>query len=264
MSDGDGGRGRRARARLAAVARRLNDNPRLLMAAKYARERLPGDSRFGDPLSTTGSEQPQVVGRRLTALTERSPGVLREVGLSALPVWQAAAEAQGRGQGEREVAILFTDLVGFSDWALTAGDDAALELLRDVGEAMEPPVVENGGEVVKRLGDGMMAVFESPQAAHQAVLEACKRLSDVRAEGYQPEFRAGLHVGRPRRIGGDYLGVDVNIAARVAEQASGNELLVSDRALQLLDQETLDARKKRRFKVKGVPSDMTAYKVALS
>ena len=56
----------------------------------------------------------------------------------------------------------------------------------------------------------------------------------------------------------------MNIAARVAEQASADELLVSDRALELLGGDDVDARKKRRFKVKGVPRDMTAYKVALS
>ena len=44
--------------------------------------------------------------------------------MGALQVWQSLSEAQGRGQGDREVAILFTDLVGFSDWVLEAGDDA--------------------------------------------------------------------------------------------------------------------------------------------
>jgi adenylate cyclase len=262
MTEERPGRGKRARARLGATARRLNEDPRLVTAAKLVRELLPGDSRFGDPLSTAGREQAQVVGRRLSELTARRPGVLREAGLTALQVWQAVSEAQGRGEGKREVAILFTDLVGFSDWALEAGDDAALDLLRDVGEAIERPVTENGGEVVKRLGDGMMAVFDAPQAAFEAVCEGGKRLGEIEAEGYRPQFRAGLHVGRPRRLGGDYLGVDVNIAARVAEQAGGDELLVSDRALELLDRDGVEIRKKRRFKVKGVPSDMTAYRVA--
>ena len=258
----DGGRGRRLRGKVAASARRLNQNAKLLTAARLARELLPGDSRFGDPLSTAGEEQPQVVGRRVSALTAERPGVLREAGLTALQVWQAVGEAQGRGQGTREVAIVFTDLVGFSDWALEAGDEAALELLRDVGQAMEPPVTDNGGEVVKRLGDGMMAVFDHPSDALEAIGQARDRLGAVEVAGYRPRFRAGVHVGRPRRLGGDYLGVDVNIAARVAEQASAEEVLVSDRTLQLLDSEGLDVKKKRRFKVKGVPSDMNAYRVA--
>jgi adenylate cyclase len=249
-------------ARLAAAAARLDRHPKLVRAAKLARELLPGDSEFGDPLSTAGSEQPHVVGRRLSALTAERPGLLREAGLSALQVWQALSEAQGRGRGERELAIVFTDLVEFSPWALDAGDDAALDLLRDVARAIEPPIKQRRGEVVKWLGDGMMAVFGEPRAALDATLDACRRVAELDADGYEPRLRAGIHVGRPRKVGGDYLGVDVNIAARVAEEARPGELLVSDRALAGLDVGALKVRKKRLFRVKGVPKDVTAYSVA--
>jgi adenylate cyclase len=243
------------------AARRLNQSPALLTAAKLVRELLPGDSRFGDPLSTAGRAQPEVVGKRLAELTARRPGLMREAGLTALQVWQAVSEAQGRGQGDEQLAILFTDLVGFSDFALEAGDEAALGLLREVADAIEPPVAAHRGEVVKRLGDGMMAVFPEPQQAVQAVAEARERLAEVSADGYRPRIRAGMHVGQPRKLGGDYLGVDVNIAARVAEEAGPDELLISDRALALLDADSLKARKKRRFSVQGVPKDMTVYSV---
>ena len=82
--------------------------------------------------------------------------------------------------GDDRLAIVFTDLVGFSDWALEAGDDISLELLREVAEAIEPPVVDHGGEVVKRLGDGMMAVFGDADAAAAAVFEARERLRSRR------------------------------------------------------------------------------------
>src|SRR4051794_40358276 len=150
---------------------------------KVLRGMLPGDSEFGGSLSTGGKTQPQVVGRRLSAVTAERPGVLREAGLSALQVWQSLSEAQGRGRGDRELAIVFTDLVEFSEWALEAGDDAALKLLRDVSEAIEPPVEQRGGEVVKRLGDGMMAIFERPAEALDALLEARDRLREVEADG---------------------------------------------------------------------------------
>ena len=71
--------------------------------------------------------------------------------------------------GDERLAIVFTDLVGFSDWALEAGDDISLELLRAVAEAIEPPVARTGGEVVKRLGDGMMAVFATRRRRRRGV-----------------------------------------------------------------------------------------------
>ena len=65
-------------------------------------------------------------------LFDDAPRVSREASLGALQVWQAFLERTGRGRGDREVSLLFTDLVGFSDWALGAGDDATLRLLRGV------------------------------------------------------------------------------------------------------------------------------------
>jgi adenylate cyclase len=233
----------------------------LVKAVKILRELLPGDSRFGDPLSTAGSEQSHLIGRRLSELTADRPSLLREAGLGALQVWQAVAGIEGPRRDDDEVTIAFTDLVEFSRWALEAGDGAALELLRDVGQAIEPPVTARGGAVVKWLGDGMMAVFDSPQDALDAILDGCDRLAGVERPGYVPRIRAGIHVGRPRRIGGDYLGVDVNVAARVAAGASPGEVLVSDRAVGALDTESLRVRRKRFFRAKGVPSDVTVYSV---
>jgi adenylate cyclase len=257
----ESGRLRRARAGIAARARRLDANPRLVLAAKLARELLPGDSRFGDPLSTAGHGRALLAGRRLSQLTAERPGVLRELGLSALQVWQGLSEAQGRGRGAEEVAIAFTDLAGFSAWTLRAGDDAALELLRDVGQAVEPPVRAHGGTVVKWLGDGMMAVFAQPQGALEAVLEACELVDALEADGYAPRLRAGIHVGRPRRLGGDYLGTDVNVAARVADAAAPGELLVSSRALQRLDTGELTVGAGRPSGLKGVPDDVIVHTI---
>ena len=212
-------------------------NMRLMMGAvKGLRQMLPGDSRFGDPLSTGGKEGSQAIARRFVEASEEQPGLLREAGLGALQVWDAMTDGPAR-RGQREMVIAFTDLVDFSNWAMTAGDDSALKLLRDVGEAIETPVKATRGEVVKRLGDGMMAAFEDPTDALDAILEARERLAAVQADGYQPHIRAGMHLGCPQRIGGDYLGVDVNIAARIAEGAGSDELLVSESVLERLDTE---------------------------
>jgi adenylate cyclase len=234
---------------------------RLMAALKVARELLPGDSRYGDRLSTSGNEPRHVMGRQLADLASRRPGLLSEVGMGALQVWGAVADGEQREEGDRRLAIVFTDLVGFSNWALEAGDEAALALLRDVGDAIEPPVVAGGGEVVKRLGDGMMAAFPNAQNGLDAVFEARERLGGVDAPGYAPKIRAGMHLGTPKRLGDDYLGVDVNVAARVADEASGDELLVSGQALEELDADALKVKKKLRFRAKGVPDDIAVYSV---
>jgi adenylate cyclase len=246
-------------ARLAAALRRTDEQPRLLLAAKAARELLPGDSGYGDPLSTGGSNPSQALGRRLSAITAERPSLLGEIGLSALQVWDTIS-AQGADRGERELAILFTDLVDFSDWSLRAGDTVAVELLRDVGAAIEPAVSSHGGVVVKRLGDGLMAAFDEPAGAVDAALDACQAVAEVDIDGYHPQMRAGIHIGRPRLVGGDYLGTDVNIAARVADAASGSEVLISDSVRERIDEQGLKM-KRRRFKAKGAPSELSVYSV---
>jgi adenylate cyclase len=239
--------------------RRFDAQPALVAAAKAIRKRLPGDRDFGDPLSVAGSEPSHLLGQRLTALSAERPSALREVGFSAIQVWQALSESRGRGRGDEELAILFTDLVGFSSWALDAGDTMALELLRRVGLAIEPPIGAHGGRIVKRLGDGLMAVFPEPSGAVEAALDGCRALGDVDIAGHRPEMRAGVHVGRPRKLGGDYFGVDVNVAARVAEAAGGGEVLVSEAARERLDDDKVNLRRRWLFRAKGAPKDLKVY-----
>jgi adenylate cyclase len=93
------------------------------------------------------------VGRAVVGLTGDRPGVIRELGLGGLQVWQSVLERFGRGAGEHEVVLVFTDLVEFSRWGLRAGDDEVLRVLREVGDAWEPPMTERAGTVVERLGD---------------------------------------------------------------------------------------------------------------
>ncbi len=184
--------------------------------------------------------------------------MLGELGLATLQAWQTFSENRGRGRGSVDVAVLFTDLVGFSSWALKSGDEAAIELLRAVSDAIEPPIIERRGEIVKRLGDGLMAVFWDASSATEAAFAAGERASTIEVEGYVPRLRTGIHLGRPRKIGGDYFGVDVNIAARLAEAAEPDEILVSDRTLEALNRAALISTK-RRFAAEGAPPDLNAY-----
>ena len=227
--------------------------------ARRLRELLPGDAELGDPLSTAGDEPPQLLARRLAEVTGTRPSVTREVGLGAIQIWQAFSESAGRGRGDQELAILFTDLVEFSAWALEAGDEAALELLRRVGRVEEDAVCDHGGRVVKRLGDGAMAVFPDARGALDAARAARARIAELRVDGYTPRMRAGLHVGRPRKIGGDYVGVDVNVAARVAAAASADQILVSGAVCERVAGDGLEFKRRRRFRAKGAPKELEVY-----
>jgi len=249
---------RRARRALDALVR-FDGSEGVVRAARALRSRLPGDKSYGDPLSVSGDEPPQLLGQRLATASEARPSAARELGFGALQLWQALSEAQGRGRGDEPLAILFTDLVGFSDWALEAGDDAALELLRAVGRRVDPAVKDRDGRVVKRLGDGLMAVFNEAEGAVEAALEASRAVGEIDVDGYRPQLRGGIHFGRPRKLGGDYFGVDVNVAARVADAAGPGEVLISEAVCEQLSGSDVELRRRWRFKAKGAPKDLKVY-----
>jgi class 3 adenylate cyclase len=121
-------------------------------------------------------------------------------------------------------------------------------------------VLDRRGEIVKRLGDGLMAAFWCAPDAVAAAFDASERLTAVDVDGYRPQLRTGIHLGRPRRIGGDYFGVDVNIAARLAASAKPGEVLVSDRIMEALDPGAVTASR-RRFRAKGAPRDLDAHAI---
>ncbi len=249
--------------------RATNRNPDIIKLIRRARRALPGDPEFGDPLSTAGEGGPQAAARAADRLLERDAAT-REVSLAALQLWQALTEKVSGRPADAEVTIVFTDLVGFSDWSLQAGDEATLRLLRRVAQVAEPPLLDAGGHIVKRMGDGMMVVFRDAATALAATIVAREAVKAVEVEGYTPRMRAGIHTGRPQRIGGDWLGVDVNIAARVMERAVRGGLIVSQATLDEIPPEDLEAlgvtvkRVRRQVfapRQSGVPADLVMYRV---
>ncbi|MDJ0359076.1 adenylate/guanylate cyclase domain-containing protein [Rhodococcus sp. H29-C3] len=253
--------------------RGVNRRPAVVDVVRRVRRLLPGDPSFGDPLSIAGPGSALAVARVADKFLDDEPGASREVGLGALQLWQAVLERTGHGRGERKMTILFTDLVGFSTWSLVAGDTGTLTLLRKVSKAIEPAIEIAGGHVVKRLGDGVMAVFSRPERALEAAIAARAALAEVDVDGYTPTMRVGIHTGSPRQIGSDWLGVDVTVAARVMQTGGDGNLMISQPSVDAMPPETLErlglaTRPYRRGffapKLSGVPEDLRILRVVQS
>lgn len=246
---------RPARRAVDALARTDASAP-AVKAAQVARSLLPTAP------ATSGGRTSDRVAELIGGARPDQPSVLRELGLGAVQVWQALVSRSRRPRDDRPVpaTILFTDLVGFSIWALAAGDEKVLELLGEVNAVTASVVTARGGSIVKQLGDGTMAVFLDGTEAIEAAYEAICAVSALTIDGYRPQLRAGLHTGTPRAVGDDFLGVDVNIAARVADAAGAGELLVSAATLSNAEADRYH-RRRRRFKAKGVPRDLEVFAV---
>lgn len=178
------------------------------------------DDPAGQPI---GAASPvEVLQRFLEREVERRPSILSELGLSALQILSSRGEDEQSGV-ERPVpmAIVFTDLEGFTTYTERQGDDAAHGLLQRHALAVGPVVRGRGGRIVKRLGDGLLLTFPGPEAAVLAALD----LLEVAPPPLK--MRAGVHWGEAYESRDDIVGHDVNVAARVADVAKGGEVLAT-------------------------------------
>ena len=241
----------------------LNSRRSLAELVHALREVLPGDPRFGDPISTAGAEPAQRLARRAWAASGGQWTVLAELGLAALQVADWAGPSRGSLPSDRLVAVLFTDLVGYSSWAVEAGDRLSIEAVRRVDAVVTTAVEEAEGAVVKRLGDGTMAVFPEAEQALAAAKAALRAANGLDVDGFEAVLRAGLHLGAPQPIGGDFIGIDVNIAARLCESARPNEILMTDRIASVLDGAGAELERRPQRKLRGVPDSLALYGVCV-
>ncbi|GAB18468.1 adenylate cyclase [Gordonia effusa NBRC 100432] len=245
-----------ARRRAAELLARTDSSEPAVKFARAARTVMAGS-----PPAVGRAERPSDrLARLIDQANHEQPSAVRELGLASVEVWQNLTRRRPRGNRPVPTTILFTDLVAFSTWALGAGDDHVLKLLAAVNTATAEVVKSRGGQIVKGLGDGTMAVFVDAGEAITAAHETIIAVNAISIDGYRPQLRAGVHTGAPRAVGDDFLGVDVNIAARVSSAAGPGEVFASDRALEQCDPEAF-ATRRRRFRAKGVPKELQVFSV---
>ncbi len=127
-----------------------------------------------------------------------------------------------------EMAVLFTDIVGSTQYFESKGDIEGLARVHQHNDLLFPVVSEHGGRIVKTIGDAIMAVFPEPALGVDAAAAMQRRLRDAQTHDDDPiRVRIGVHAGRVMVDGDDVFGDTVNTAARVASAADGDEVLLS-------------------------------------
>lgn len=128
------------------------------------------------------------------------------------------------------VTIFFSDIEGSTELNERLGDRAWVKVLAQHDSVVRSAIARHRGQVVKTQGDGFMVVFRHPADAVHAGLEIQDRLSEQRGRLRQTRIavRIGLHRGVVVARDGDFFGRNVAMAARVAAEAQGGEILVSD------------------------------------
>lgn len=159
--------------------------------------------------------------------------------------------ARHSGETDRILAtVLFTDIVGSTEKAVTLGDRRWGELLGTYYAVARRELARFRGREVDTAGDGFFATFDGPARAircAQAIASAARLLG--------LEIRAGLHTGECEVIGEKVGGIAVHIGARVVGRAGPGEILVSSTVKDLVAGSGLRFEERGAHALKGVPGE---------
>ncbi|KKK48001.1 hypothetical protein LCGC14_3149510, partial [marine sediment metagenome] len=126
------------------------------------------------------------------------------------------------------VTILFSDIEGSTAITERLGDRRWLELLRGHNAIVREQVAAHEGFEVKAAGDGFMLAFQSARSALQCAIDIQRAFAQHNESADEPiRVRIGLHTGEAIKEADDFYGKNVILAARIAGQAQGGEILVS-------------------------------------
>ncbi len=140
-------------------------------------------------------------------------------------------------EASRQTTVLFADVTGSTKLYEAAGDALAAEAIGRCLEKLRLSAEATGGRVVKTMGDSVMALFSSPDAAAsaaarmQVAIEALPQVGDIKLG-----LRIGFHAGPVIQRDDDIYGDTVNVAYRLHEQAKRGQVLTSDDTASLLPQ----------------------------
>ena len=177
--------------------------------------------------------------------------------IGAGPLVALAERALERAQARPVLAtILFTDIVGSTELAVSLGDIGWGAVLERHNAIVRRELVRSGGREIDTAGDGFLAAFDTPAAGIRCARSISASLSDA-----EITVRAGLHTGECREIGGKLTGLTVHIAARVSQLAGAGDVLVSSTVKDLVVGAPIDFENRGEHDLKGVPGRWRLFAV---
>jgi adenylate cyclase len=162
-----------------------------------------------------------------------------------------------------EGTVMFTDIVGFTEFNALRGDSEAMALLT-LQDRIVREEIGRDGRIVKDLGDGLMLWFDDACAAIRIGLRLQERFEEESMNVDAPLWvRIGVHAGTQRRRGSDLLGHDVNVASRIMNLANSGEVLASEETVRRAAALLPDVEFKQLGPVimKGIPTPINLYRV---
>lgn len=162
------------------------------------------------------------------------------------------------------VTIVFTDIVDSTVLTARLGDHSWLDVLRRHNELIRDTAALHHGIVVETQGDGSMLAFSSARRAVACAKAIQSELERTFAAAPAPiRVRIGIHTGDALHEADHFYGTTVHFAARVASNALGGEVLVSNLVRELVAGSGVSFRQSREVELKGLEGSHQLFAVDL-
>jgi class 3 adenylate cyclase len=163
------------------------------------------------------------------------------------------------------VAVLFADIAGSTSLYEVLGDARAKAMIDEALAVMKMVTAQQGGRVIKTIGDEVMCVFDSPDRGFLAAADMQTRIDALPvADGAKRRIRVGFHAGPVIEENGDVFGDTVNTAARMAGLAKGMQIFTTRATVDMLAPELrAGTRDIAALSVKGKADAMSVCEVIL-
>ncbi len=165
----------------------------------------------------------------------------------------------------RDIAVLFTDVVGSTKYFKKYGDIKGRAMLRKHHTMAISIVEEYGGSLIKEVGDSVMVYFPDAANAVKASVKMQHRFAAYNKEAnaqHEIHVRVGIHFGKVIVEERDIYGDVVNVAAKLTNLANGDQLFVSEEVYRLTKGlPNVNFELMNFWTFKNVPAGLTIYKV---
>ena len=170
--------------------------------------------------------------------------------------------ASGSSERRAEVAILYADVVSFTEMTERLGDAGSFAVMQRYLDALRAAAVDHGGREIELRGDACLLAFDDAEQALACAVAVQRALAEQRCGDPQHSLgvRIGLHVGRPIPHDGGFFGRDVILAARLSD-AGRMHAIVASRAFRRDLYNASRAGRERRLRLKGFSEPQPASRI---
>ncbi|MBN2443513.1 MAG: hypothetical protein JXJ04_19285 [Spirochaetales bacterium] len=178
-------------------------------------------------------------------------------------IGHAKKEYKFKRENNQLVTVLFIDMVGYTEKSSDTDSISLMNLIGRFEEIVIPLIIEYKGVIIKKMGDGILAIFKNPLNAAFAALTIQNNIKKnntftVIKEKFQA--RIGLNTGEVIRKDNDVYGDVVNVASRMETAANPGDILITQSTYDEI-KEYIQCTQLGNINVKGKKKAITAYVV---